>query len=108
MVILQGGLVIVENGQGTRSLDEEVVVQASLLVVMHDGRTIGGHVLGPTDCLGCLRGTAAYGSSGALLWHECCKAAIVSAKEMHTYYPSFDPNAIWNTIHSSIPMQSGT
>ncbi len=28
------------------------------------------------------------------LEHECCKPAIVSAKEMHTCYPSFEPNAI--------------
>ncbi len=51
MVILQGGLVIVENGQGTGSLDEEVVVQASMLVVVRDGRPIGGHVLGSAHCL---------------------------------------------------------
>ena len=46
VVILQWGLVIVENGQGTGSLDEEIVVQASMLVVVHDGRPVGGHVLG--------------------------------------------------------------
>jgi len=31
--------------------------------------------------------------SGALMWHESCKQANVSAKKMHTCYPSFKPNA---------------
>ena len=51
MVVLQGGLVVVENSQGAGSLDEEVIVQASMLVVVRDGRPIGGHVLGSADCL---------------------------------------------------------
>jgi len=51
VVILQGGLVIVENGQGIGSLDEEIVVQASMLVVVRDGRPVGGHVLGSAHCL---------------------------------------------------------
>ncbi len=51
MVILQWRLVIVKNGQGTGSLDEEIVVQASMLVVMRDGGPVGGHVLGPAQRL---------------------------------------------------------
>ena len=35
MVVLQGGLVIVCDGQGIMSLDQEVVVEAAMLKVMH-------------------------------------------------------------------------
>ena len=47
MMVLQRGAVIVGDGQGVRSLDEEVIVEASMLVVMHCGRPVGGQLLRP-------------------------------------------------------------
>ena len=43
MVVLQGGLIIVGEGQGVPSLDQEVVVEAGMLVVA--SRPVGGHLL---------------------------------------------------------------
>ena len=44
VVILQGGLVIVGDGQRVARLDEEVVVESSMLVIMHQGRPVRGHL----------------------------------------------------------------
>lgn len=50
MVVLQGGLIIVQNSPWASSLDQEVVVQPAVLVVMRDGRPVRGHVLRLTHC----------------------------------------------------------
>ncbi len=47
VMILQWGLVIVGDCQRVARLDEEVVVEAAVLVVVHHGRPIGGHLLLP-------------------------------------------------------------
>ena len=47
MVILQWGCVIVGDGQRVAGLDEEVVVDTAMLVVMHQRRPVGGHLLQP-------------------------------------------------------------
>ncbi len=46
-MILQWGLVIVGDSQRVARLDEEVVVEAAVLMIMHHGRPIGGHLLLP-------------------------------------------------------------
>ena len=47
MMVLQGGLVAVGDGQRVSSLHQEVVVQAAMLVVMHKGCPVGAPHKGP-------------------------------------------------------------
>jgi len=51
VVVLQRRAVIVGDGQWVCSLDQEVVVEASMLVVMHGGRPVGGQLLHPVHDL---------------------------------------------------------
>lgn len=57
MVVLQGRLIIVCQGNGVSSLDEEVVVEAAMLKVMDDGRPVGGEVEGAQEGI-CLQQAA--------------------------------------------------
>lgn len=41
MMVLQRGVVAICDGQGVSSLDQEIIVQASMLVVMHEGCPVG-------------------------------------------------------------------
>lgn len=43
-MILQGGLVIVDQRDGMRSLDQEVVVQTSMLKIMHHSRPVASQM----------------------------------------------------------------
>ncbi|KAA6419044.1 MAG: hypothetical protein FRX49_11007 [Trebouxia sp. A1-2] len=45
VVVLQRRAVVVGDGQGVCSLNEEVIVEASMLVVMHCGRPVGVKVV---------------------------------------------------------------
>ena len=51
MMVLQWRLIIVQDGVWVRCLRQEVVVQASMLVVMRDGRPVRRHVLTFAQCI---------------------------------------------------------
>ena len=44
VVILQGGLVVVGDGQRVARLDEEVIVESSMFVIMHQCRPVRGNL----------------------------------------------------------------
>ena len=52
VVVLQRGLIIVDQRNGVGSLDQEVIVQAAMLEVMHDSRPVAGQVQAASKGIG--------------------------------------------------------
>ena len=52
MVVLQWGLVIVEKSQWVSRLDQEFIVETSMLEVVHNGRPVASQVAGPKEGIG--------------------------------------------------------
>ena len=52
VVVLQRGLIIVSQRNGVGCLDEEVIVEASMLQVMHNSRPVAGQVQASSKGIG--------------------------------------------------------
>ena len=52
VVVLQRGLIIVNHRNGVGCFDEEVIVEASMLKVMHDSRPVAGQVQAASKGIG--------------------------------------------------------
>ena len=52
VVVLQRGLIIVYQRYGVGCLDEEVIVEASMLKVMHDSRPVAGQMQASSKGIG--------------------------------------------------------
>ena len=52
VVVLQRGLIIVNQRNGVGCFDEEVIVEASMLKIMHDSRPVAGQVQAASKGIG--------------------------------------------------------